>query len=82
MWGFGFRGFPKIWGTSVGVAKTKILDFWGSLLGSPYSRKLPYVGLWGLVFRYIYLNLEGYKDTRTYQGILRRTRFMARAKVV
>ena len=38
-------GFPKIKGTLSGVPMLRIIAFWGflgSLLGSPYFRKLPY----------------------------------------
>ena len=36
-------GFPKIRGTSLGVSITRLKSYtiWGSMLGSPYSGKLP-----------------------------------------
>ena len=39
--GFKVLGFPKIWGILLGVPIVRTTIFWGPILGSPYSGKLP-----------------------------------------
>ena len=40
--GLGFRGVPKMRGTTLGVPITRIIGFWGSIPGPPYLGKSPF----------------------------------------
>ena len=39
------RGFPKIRGTILGVPIDRVIILLGSILGSPFSGKLPFIAV-------------------------------------